>query len=79
MVSVHVHSEIFDFTKSLIKSILESDERNRAAILTYITVLSRPAWEAFTKISTNQIVAGLGIHARLVFAFIGIFEKNVWI
>ncbi len=52
------------------------DKKKKIGILTYITILTRPARETLAEISTNQIVAWLGIHTWLVLTFIGIFENN---
>lgn len=39
-------------------------------VLTYVTILTRPAWEAITVVACDQILTGFGIYTRFGLAFI---------
>lgn len=38
--------------------------------LTYVTILTHPAWEAVTIVAGDQILTGFGIYTRFGLAFI---------
>lgn len=40
------------------------------ASLTYVTVLTHPAWEAIAVVAGNQILTGSGVYTRFGLAFI---------
>ena len=44
--------------------------------LTYVTVLTHPAWEAIAVVAGNQILAGSGIYTRFGLAFICIWKRE---
>lgn len=44
--------------------------------LTGVTVLARPTRQALAEIPSNQISAGVGVDARVVVAFVGIWKET---
>lgn len=44
--------------------------KSKQKVLTYVTILTRPAWEAITVVAGNQILTGFGIYTRFGLALI---------
>lgn len=45
-------------------------------ILTDVTVWSRPPRKAVTKVSTNQVTTGAGVHAYIHLTLVGVYRQK---